>query len=56
MREELRVQRLAPQHELEQMLERRRNTILVLATGQSPVILERIIYYEDSNFAGQYDD
>ena len=56
MREELRVQRLAPADELERMLERKLNRLLVKAAGHPPVILERIIYYEDSNFVGLYDD
>ena len=55
LREELRVQRLAAPHELEQMLERRRERILVMATGSAPVVLERIIYYQDSNFVGLFD-
>lgn len=54
-REELRVQRLAAPHELEQMLERRKRRILVIAAGQSPVILQRILYYEDPPFAGMFD-
>lgn len=54
-REELRVQKLAAPHELEQMLERRKRRILVLAAGQPPVILQRIHYYEDKHFAGMFD-
>lgn len=54
-REELRVQRLAAPHELEQMLERKENRVLVLAAGKAPVVLERIIYYDDSNLVGLFD-
>jgi len=56
VREEMRVQRLAPPHELERLLDRRQQTILVLAAGQPPVVLERIVYYDDSNFVGQFDE
>lgn len=54
-REELRVQRLAAAHELEEMLERGKRRLLVKAAGQSPVILQRIHYYEDAPFAGLWD-
>ncbi len=54
-RDELRVQKLAASHELEEMLERGARRILVKATGQSPVILQRIYYYEDKPFAGLFD-
>ena len=54
-REELRVQRLAAPHELEQMLERGKRRILVMAAGQPPVILQRVLYYEDPHFAGMFD-
>lgn len=54
-RDELRVQKLAAAHELEEILERNTRRILVKATGQSPVILERIHYYEDKPFAGLFD-
>jgi type IV secretory pathway TraG/TraD family ATPase VirD4 len=54
-REELRVQKLAAPHELEQMLERKKRRILVMAAGQPPVILQRIHYYEDPHFAGMFD-
>lgn len=54
-REELRVQRLAAPHELEKMLERKKRRVLVLAAGQSPVILQRIQYYDDPPFAGMFD-
>jgi type IV secretion system protein VirD4 len=56
VREETRVQRLAPPHELERLLDRRQQTILVLAAGQPPVVLERIVYFDDSNFVGQFDE
>lgn len=54
-REELRVQRLAAAHELEEMLERGKRRVLVKAAGQSPIILQRIHYYEDAPFAGLWD-
>lgn len=54
-RDELRVQKLAAAHELEEMLERGTRRILVKAAGQSPVILQRIHYYEDKPFAGLFD-
>jgi type IV secretion system protein VirD4 len=54
-REELRVQRLAAAHELEEMLERGKRRLLVKAAGQSPIILQRILYYEDTPFAGLWD-
>lgn len=54
-RDELRVQKLAASHELEEMLDRETHRILVKAAGQSPVILQRIYYYEDKPFAGLFD-
>lgn len=54
-REELRVQKLAAPHELEQMLERNKNRLLVIAAGQPPVILQRIVYYKDKPFEGLFD-
>lgn len=54
-RDELRVQKLAPPHELESMLERGKRRILVKIAGQSPVILQRIHYYEDAPFKGLFD-
>ena len=54
-RDELRVQKLAPPHELEAMLERDKRRILVKVAGQSPVILQRIHYYEDAPFKGLFD-
>jgi type IV secretion system protein VirD4 len=54
-RDELRVQKLAAPHELEEMLERGTRRLLVKAAGQSPVILQRIHYYEDKPFAGLFD-
>ena len=54
-REELRVQRLAPANELEEMLERGRRSILVKAAGHAPVILQRVLYYDDPPFAGHWD-
>ncbi len=55
-REELRVQRLASTDELERMLDRDRERVLVLATGQPPVIIQRFIYYrDDEQFGGLYD-
>lgn len=54
-REELRVQRLAAPNELEEMLERETRRILVKASGRAPVILQRIVYYEDKPFAGRFD-
>ncbi|MEQ1615981.1 MAG: type IV secretory system conjugative DNA transfer family protein [Hyphomicrobiaceae bacterium] len=54
-RDELRVQKLAASHELEEMLERKTRRILIKAAGQSPVILQRIYYYEDKPFAGLFD-
>jgi type IV secretion system protein VirD4 len=41
--------------QLQEMLERNTRRILVKATGQSPVILQRIYYYEDKPFAGLFD-
>jgi type IV secretion system protein VirD4 len=55
-REELRVQRLAAAHELEEMLERGKRRLLVKAAGQSPIILQRILYYKDAPFAGLWDE
>ncbi len=55
-REELRVQRLAAPNELEEMLERETRRILVKVAGHAPVILQRIVYYEDKPFAGKFDE
>ena len=55
-RDELRVQKLAASHELEEMLERDTRRILVKAAGQSPVILQRIHYYVDKPFASLFDE
>ena len=54
-REELRVQKLAAPHELEKLLRRNEQRVLVIAAGESPVILQRIEYYEDPPFAGMFD-
>lgn len=54
-REELRVQRLAAPNELEKLLNRDNRRVLVIAAGQSPVILQRMLYYEDKPFVGQFD-
>ncbi len=54
-REELRVQRLAAPNELEKLLNRDKRRVLVIAAGQSPVILKRMLYYEDKPFAGLFD-
>lgn len=52
-REELRVQRVAAPHELEQMLERnKQRNLVVMAAGQPPVILQRVLNYEAAHFAG----
>lgn len=55
VRDELRVQKLAASHELEELLDRSTRRILVKASGQSPVILQRIHYYEDKPFVGLFD-
>jgi type IV secretion system protein VirD4 len=55
-REELRVQRLAAPNELEKLIDRDKRRVLVIAAGQSPVILKRMLYYADKPFAGQFDD
>jgi type IV secretion system protein VirD4 len=54
-REELRVQRLAAAHELEQMLAREEMSILVLKAGRAPVVLIRAEYHKDAPFAGRFD-
>ena len=54
-REELRVQKLAAPHELEKLLRRNEQRVLVIAAGESPVILQRIQYYDDAPFAGLFD-
>jgi type IV secretion system protein VirD4 len=54
-REELRVQRLAAPHELEKILKRQEQRVLVIASGEAPVILQRIQYYDDPPFAGMFD-
>ncbi len=54
-REELRVQKLAAPHELEKLLRRNEQRVLVIAAGESPVILQRIQYYDDPPFAGLFD-
>ncbi len=54
-REEVRVQRLASADELERMLDRDLERVLVMATGQRPIIVQRFIYYRDAQFVGLYD-
>lgn len=54
-REELRVQRLAAPNELEKLLNRDTRRVLVIAAGQSPVILKRMLYYADKPFEGLFD-
>ena len=54
-REELRVQKLAAPHELEKLLRRNEQRVLVIAAGESPVILQRIQYYDDAPFVGLFD-
>ena len=46
---------LASPSELEQMLDRDKRTLLVMATGQAPVILQRAVYYEDAALADLAD-
>jgi len=54
-REELRVQRLAAPNELEKLLDRDKRRVLILVAGQSPVILQRVLYFQDKPFAGMFD-
>ena len=56
-REDHRVQRLAAADELEQMLDRSELNMLVRVAGKPPVVIERMIYHDqsDSNFHGLYD-
>ncbi len=54
-REELRVQKLAAPDELETILERDTRRILVKIAGHPPVILKRILYYDDPPFKGLFD-
>lgn len=55
IREELRVQRLLAEDEAARVLAREKRRLLVLAAGQRPVILQRIIYHEDKPFEGLFD-
>lgn len=56
VREELRVQRLVAPNELEALLARRNGRILIKSAGYDPIILKRIVYYEDKPFAGLFDE
>jgi type IV secretion system protein VirD4 len=54
-REEMRVQALLGNDEAAQLLARDTRRILVSASGRKPVILKRIVYYEDEPFQGDFD-
>ena len=41
--------------ELAQLLDREKKRVLVMAAGRPPVILERLLYYQDEMFAGMFD-
>jgi type IV secretion system protein VirD4 len=56
MREEMRVQRLIAPDEVERLLARESQRLLLKAAGQRPVILQRIEYYKDKPFDGLWDD
>ena len=53
--EDLRDTALAEMDELAQLLDREKKRVLVLAAGRQPVILERLLYYEDEMFGGMFD-
>jgi type IV secretory pathway TraG/TraD family ATPase VirD4 len=46
---------LLAESEIEQVFAREQGRILILAAGQSPAVAERLIYYTDPLFAGQFD-
>jgi type IV secretion system protein VirD4 len=54
-REEMRVQALLGADETARLLSRETGRILVSVAGRKPVILKRIIYYEDGPFRGEFD-
>lgn len=54
-RDELRVQRLLAPHEVEVLMAREHRRAIVMAAGRRPVIVQRILYYEDAPFAGLFD-
>lgn len=54
-REEMRVQKLLAETEAARLLARDRRRILVSPAGRKPVVLQRVIYYEDAPFDGRHD-
>lgn len=55
IREEMRVQKLLAEDEVQRVMARENRRLLVFAAGQRPVILQRIVYYQDGPFDGLYD-
>lgn len=54
-RAEMRVQKLLDENEMAVVLERKKRRILVSPAGGKPVILQRVVYYEDGPFNSDYD-
>jgi type IV secretory pathway TraG/TraD family ATPase VirD4 len=55
MQEDLREAALLENHELARAFGRDKLRALVLAAGESPLILRRVLYFEDGMFKGMFD-
>lgn len=55
MQEDLREAALLDTDEVSRTFERSKQRVLVLAAGRRPLILERVLYYEDRMFEGMFD-
>ena len=55
MQDDLREAGLLEVDELSRAFDRGKRRVLVLAAGQQPLILQRMMYFEDGMFARMYD-
>jgi type IV secretion system protein VirD4 len=55
IQEDLREAALLETDELSRTFERSKQRVLVLGAGRRPLILERVLYYEDRTFKGMFD-
>ena len=55
IQDDLRDAALLEMDELARAFDRGKRRVLVLAAGQAPLILQRMMYFEDAMFAGMFD-
>jgi type IV secretion system protein VirD4 len=56
LQEDLRETPLLHPDELSRVFDRNKLRLLMLAAGQQPLIVERVLYFRDPMFKGMYDD